>query len=253
MGRNQAWCKCRGNLRDFHWNIVHASYKDPWGRKKCDFFLGNFPLPGFQSPHRMTYLTYLGSEAEKVDSPSCTKQKNVPSSKSIFSWLLQQPCTCYYTHHPENWTTERNWHSFTTIPTFFLKNRYNQTKIIHPQKTTLPPPKKTVLSSIPMFLCFAQRKWTPWPRQDKLGRTAFHNAVAAGCDELAKGLLEEKVGRGLQLSFKRKPKLLVCVEVFPFLLEAVSGSKLWGCTPFWKGTSYKPWFHVSFQVRVWRE
>ena len=131
MGRNQAWCKCRGNLRDFHWNIVHASYKDPWGRKKCDFFLGNFPLPGFQSPHRMTYLTYLGSEAEKVDNPSCTRQKNVPSSKSIFSWLLQQPCTCYYTHHPENWTTERNWHSFTTIPTFFLKNRYNQTKIIH--------------------------------------------------------------------------------------------------------------------------
>ena len=29
-------------------------------------------------------------------------------------------------------------------------------------------------------------------RKDKLGRTPLHNAVAAGCDELAKGLLEEK-------------------------------------------------------------
>lgn len=28
--------------------------------------------------------------------------------------------------------------------------------------------------------------------EDKLGRTPLHNAVAAGCDELAKGLLEEK-------------------------------------------------------------
>ena len=28
--------------------------------------------------------------------------------------------------------------------------------------------------------------------KDKLGRTPLHNAVAVGCDELAKGLIEEK-------------------------------------------------------------
>lgn len=28
--------------------------------------------------------------------------------------------------------------------------------------------------------------------QDKLGRSPLHNAVASGCDELAKGLIEEK-------------------------------------------------------------
>ena len=32
--------------------------------------------------------------------------------------------------------------------------------------------------------------------QDKLGRTPLHNAVAAGCDDLAKGLIEEKASPG---------------------------------------------------------
>ena len=37
-------------------------------------------------------------------------------------------------------------------------------------------------------------------REDKLGRTPLHNAVAAGCDELAKGLLEEKAWRSSEIS-----------------------------------------------------
>ena len=165
-----------------------------------------------------------------------------------------------------------------------------------------------------MFPTLSPQPPRRWPRQDKLGRTALHNAVAAGCDELAKGLLEEKVGMGLRLSLRKKnrngrwswklqkltppkfdiwvfpklvipqiihfnrvfhykpsifwvllifgnthleprtPKLVVCVEGFSFSFwRHFSGSKLWGVPPFWKGTSYKLWFHVSFQVRVWRE
>lgn len=170
MGRNQAWCKCMGNLRDFHWNIVHASYKDPWGRKKCDFPLGNFPLPGFQSPHRMTYLTYLGSEAEKVDNPSCTKQKTCHHQNQFFLGFFNSLVlvTIHITLKigPQK---EIGIHSHYCTDFFvwcFFKNRTQQQLNHSSPKNPTPPPKKNGsffphVFVVPVFFFLAQRKMDP--------------------------------------------------------------------------------------------